>query len=70
MVYQEPGKALNPTIRVGPQVAEVFEIAGVGKAEALDRAREMLEKVRISDPARRHEPLSRTSSREGCCSAS
>ncbi|MGZ4197976.1 MAG: ABC transporter ATP-binding protein [Solirubrobacteraceae bacterium] len=51
MVYQEPGKALNPTIRVGPQVAEVFEIAGLGKAEAVDRAREMLERVRISDPA-------------------
>ena len=51
MVYQEPGKALNPTIRVGRQVAEVYEIAGAKKAEALDRAREMLEKVRISDPA-------------------
>ena len=51
MVYQEPGRALNPTIRVGRQVAEVFEIAGVQKGEALDRAREMLEKVRISDPA-------------------
>ena len=51
MVYQEPGQALNPTIRVGRQVAEVFEIAGLGKAESLDRAREMLEKVRISDPA-------------------
>ncbi len=51
MVYQEPGKALNPTIRVGRQVAEVFELAGLGRAEALDRSREMLEKVRISDPA-------------------
>ena len=51
MVYQEPGRALNPTLRVGRQVAEVFEIAGVGKAEALDRSREMLEKVRISNPA-------------------
>ena len=51
MVYQEPGRALNPTIRVGRQVAEVFEIAGVAKAEALDRAQEMLEKVRISNPA-------------------
>jgi peptide/nickel transport system ATP-binding protein len=51
MVYQEPGKSLNPTIRVGRQVAEVFEIAGVKRAEALDRSREMLEKVRISDPA-------------------
>jgi peptide/nickel transport system ATP-binding protein len=51
MVYQEPGKALNPTIRVGRQVAEVYEIAGMKKAESLDRAREMLERVRISDPA-------------------
>jgi peptide/nickel transport system ATP-binding protein len=51
MVYQEPGRALNPTIRVGRQVAEVFEITGVKRAEALDRGREMLEKVRISDSA-------------------
>ena len=51
MVYQEPGKALNPTIRVGRQVAEVFELAGCKRAEALDRSREMLERVRISDPA-------------------
>jgi peptide/nickel transport system ATP-binding protein len=51
MVYQEPGRALNPTIRVGRQVAEVFEIAGVHRAEAMDRAQEMLQKVRISDPA-------------------
>jgi peptide/nickel transport system ATP-binding protein len=51
MVYQEPGKALNPTIRVGRQVAEVFELAGLGRGEALERGREMLEKVRISDPA-------------------
>jgi peptide/nickel transport system ATP-binding protein len=51
MVYQEPGRALNPTIKVGRQVAEVFEIAGVGRAQALDRSREMLEKVRIADPA-------------------
>ena len=51
MVYQEPGRALNPTIKVGRQVAEVFEIAGVDKAQALDRAQEMLEKVRIADPA-------------------
>jgi peptide/nickel transport system ATP-binding protein len=50
MVYQEPGKALNPTIRVGRQVAEVFEIAGVSRPEALERAEQMLAKVRISDP--------------------
>jgi peptide/nickel transport system ATP-binding protein len=51
MVYQEPGRALNPTLRVGRQVAEVFEIAGEDKAQARDRAEQMLEKVRISDPA-------------------
>jgi peptide/nickel transport system ATP-binding protein len=50
MVYQEPGRALNPTIKVGQQVAEVFEIAGLDKAQSLERSREMLEKVRISDP--------------------
>ena len=31
MVYQDPGAALNPTIRVGDQVAEVFAIAGVAE---------------------------------------
>jgi peptide/nickel transport system ATP-binding protein len=51
MVYQEPGRALNPTIKVGRQVAEVFEIAGASKAESLDRSQDMLEKVRISNPA-------------------
>jgi peptide/nickel transport system ATP-binding protein len=50
MVYQEPGRALNPTIRVGRQVAEVFEIAGVPRGESLDRGRAMLETVRIADP--------------------
>jgi peptide/nickel transport system ATP-binding protein len=51
MVYQEPGRALNPSIRVGPQVAEVFQIAGRSDKEALELSEEMLRKVRISDPA-------------------
>ncbi len=51
MVYQEPGRALNPSILVGRQVAEVYEIAGVKGGEALDRAQEMLAKVQISNPA-------------------
>jgi peptide/nickel transport system ATP-binding protein len=50
MVYQEPGKALNPAIRVGRQVAEVYEVAGLGRAEALERSEAMLGKVQISDP--------------------
>jgi peptide/nickel transport system ATP-binding protein len=52
MVYQEPGKALNPAIRVGNQVAEVYEVAGIGRAEALERSEAMLRKVQISDPGR------------------
>ena len=51
MVYQEPGRALNPSILVGRQVAEVYEIAGLKRAEALERAEEMLAKVQISNPA-------------------
>src|SRR3984885_11794800 len=51
MVYQEPGRALNPSLRVGRQVAEVYEIAGLDHKPALERAQEILGKVRISDPA-------------------
>src|SRR5207302_7634962 len=50
MVYQEPGRALNPSLRVGQQVAEVFQIAGKSDKEALELSEEMLRKVRISDP--------------------
>jgi len=52
MVYQEPGRALNPSIKVGRQVAEVFEIAGLSRADAAGRAEEALRKVQISDPGR------------------
>ncbi len=52
MVYQNPGSALNPSIRVGRQVAEVFRIAGSSNDEARDRALEMLRTVQIADPGR------------------
>src|SRR2546421_4881416 len=52
MVYQEPGRALNPSIRVGRQIAEVFDIAGESSSAAMESAEEMLRKVQISDPAR------------------
>ncbi len=51
MVYQNPGTALNPSIRVGEQVGEVFGILGAPKAETTDRVREILTKVQIADPA-------------------
>jgi peptide/nickel transport system ATP-binding protein len=52
MVYQEPGRALNPSIRAGRQLAEVFEIAGQSRSEASDRAEELLRTVQINDPGR------------------
>jgi peptide/nickel transport system ATP-binding protein len=52
MVYQEPGRALNPSIKVGRQVAEVYEIAGLDRKDALERAEGMLRKVQIADPHR------------------
>jgi peptide/nickel transport system ATP-binding protein len=52
MVYQEPGRALNPSLRVGRQIAEVFEIAGQSSGDARISAENMLRKVQISDPDR------------------
>jgi len=52
MVYQEPGRALNPSIRVGRQIAEVFRIAGQSESDAERSAEDMLRKVQISDPGR------------------
>ncbi len=52
VVYQEPGRALNPSMRIGRQVAEVFEVEGSGRREALDRAEEALRMVQIADPGR------------------
>ena len=50
MVYQNPGTALNPSIRIGRQVAEVFTVRGASRSEALERAREALVLVQIADP--------------------
>jgi peptide/nickel transport system ATP-binding protein len=52
MVYQEPGRALNPSLRVGRQIAEVFRIAGQSHEDSFRSAEEMLRKVQISDPGR------------------
>ena len=50
MVYQDPGRALNPSIRVGRQVAEIFTLKGLPQAQAFQRAAEMLRRVQIADP--------------------
>src|ERR1700704_2023463 len=50
MVYQNPGTALNPSIRVGKQLAEVFTARGAGRDEARERSLAMLREVQIADP--------------------
>jgi peptide/nickel transport system ATP-binding protein len=52
MVYQNPGTALNPSIRIGDQVAESFATAGTPRAQAGVRGLEMLGRVQIADPER------------------
>ncbi|TFF23338.1 ABC transporter ATP-binding protein [Jiella endophytica] len=52
MVFQDPGKALNPSLTIGRQIAEVFELLGASRSEALERGEAMLGRVRISDPSR------------------
>ena len=50
MVYQNPGSALNPTLHIGDQIAEVYELADTEPKLAEERAQEMLAKVQIADP--------------------
>jgi peptide/nickel transport system ATP-binding protein len=50
MVYQDPGRALNPSLRIGRQMGEIFSLKGLGKAESHDRAEAMLRRVQIADP--------------------
>ncbi len=50
MVYQNPGAALNPSLRVGSQVAQAFTVLGVPAEEAAERARASLARVQIADP--------------------
>jgi peptide/nickel transport system ATP-binding protein len=53
MVYQDPGTALNPSIRIGDQIAEVFRFhRGMNKQEARDASAHMVSTVQISDAAR------------------
>jgi peptide/nickel transport system ATP-binding protein len=50
MVYQDPGAALNPTTKVGPQVVEAFTILGQNQQQAQESALKALQRVQIADP--------------------
>jgi peptide/nickel transport system ATP-binding protein len=52
MVYQDPGAALNPSTKVGPQVIEAFTILGQNGEKAMASALSALKRVQIADPER------------------
>ena len=52
MVYQDPMKALNPSLRIGDQMKEVLIVhQKISANEAYGRCLDMLKKVRMPDPA-------------------
>ncbi|GAB2487163.1 ABC transporter ATP-binding protein [Jatrophihabitans fulvus] len=55
VVHQEAGASLDPTMRVGAQLAEVLELHGVPRSRRRDEVRALLERVRLpADAAGRH----------------
>ena len=52
LVLQEPMTALNPVYTIGSQIAEALEVHGLARGQAARaRAIELLEAVRVPDPA-------------------
>jgi peptide/nickel transport system ATP-binding protein len=54
MIFQEPMTSLNPVLTIGRQIAETLGLhRGMSRAEAMERAVELLRLVHIPEPARR-----------------
>src|SRR5690242_12953005 len=54
MVFQDPARSLNPTMKIGDQVAEAIKLQSrVAKRQARQQAVELLGRVRLPSPERR-----------------
>ncbi len=51
MIYQDPTAALNPSMKIGKQIAEILEVhEGLSADKALSHAVHMLSRLQIADP--------------------
>lgn len=52
MIFQDPSTSLHPMLRIGTQLTDhMRRHLGLGRKEAMDRARDLLTRVSIHDPA-------------------
>ncbi len=55
MIFQEPMTSLNPVVKIGKQISEVYRVhQGLSKEEAKKRSIEMLRMVHIPEPEDRY----------------
>ena len=70
MIFQDPMTSLNPTLKIRTQITEVLDRHfGMSKAQARQRAIELLEEVRIPRRGRAARRLPAPASRAACASA-
>ncbi len=63
MIFQDPATSLNPTMKVGPQIAETMKThLGINDSTARSRAIELLDRVGIPSPEGRYKTITRSSS--------